>query len=88
MAVADEDSLIQRVPLAVPIVRILQLNPAHVLERHVPGVVAKIASFLKSKVFMINDTFLCLIESVGEGGFCFGKIWPSLIINKVKYRKF
>jgi hypothetical protein len=49
-AVADEDELIQRVPLAVPIVRLLQLDSVEAVERHVPGIVAKLGSFLKSKV--------------------------------------
>ena len=50
MAISDEDQLIQRVPLAVPIVRILQVTSKEVLEREVPGIIAKIASFLRSKV--------------------------------------
>jgi hypothetical protein len=49
-AVADEDELVQRVPLAGPIVRLLQLDSAAAVERHVPGIVAKLGSFLKSKV--------------------------------------
>ncbi len=49
-AVADEDELVQRVPLAGPIVRLLQLDSTAAVERHVPGIVAKLGSFLKSKV--------------------------------------
>ena len=49
-AVADEDELILRVPLAVPIVRLLQLDSTEAVERHIPGIIAKLASFLKSKV--------------------------------------
>ena len=49
-AVADEDELIQRVPLAVPIVRLLQMDSREAVERHVPGIIAKLGSFLKSKV--------------------------------------
>ena len=46
----SDDELILRVPLAVPVVKILQLNSAAIVEQHIPGIVAKIASFLKSKV--------------------------------------
>jgi len=66
VSLSDEDQLIQRVPLAVPIVRILQLNDTRSLERGVPGVIAKTTSFLKSKAVEIREAARSTLCSVME----------------------
>jgi len=64
-----DDGLIIRVPLAVPLVKILQLNSQAVVEQHIPGILAKIASFLKSKLIEVRiaarTTLNCIAEILG-----------------------
>ena len=48
--VETDEQLIQRVPLAIPVVKIFKLNSQAVLEQGVPSIIAKIGSFLKSRV--------------------------------------
>ena len=48
--VESDDQKVLRVPLAVPVVKILKLNSQAVMEEGVPGIIAKIGTFLKSRV--------------------------------------
>ena len=54
-AISDEDKLILRVPLAIPIIKMLKILSGRLLYRQVPGIVNKIVSFLKSKAIEIRE---------------------------------
>ena len=69
---SDEDKLILRVPLAIPIIKVLKLMSATTLEQQVPGIVSKIASFLKSKAIEIREAArmtLCKVMELLGGRF-------------------
>ena len=65
-AISDEDKLILRVPLALPIVKMLKIMSFKALQRAVPGIVSKIASFLKSKAIEVREAARATLCSVAE----------------------
>jgi len=69
LSLSDEDKLIQRVPLSIPIINILKLMSTKLVEQAVPGIIAKITSFLKSKAVEIRvaarDTLCKVVELLG-----------------------
>ena len=62
--ISDEDKLILRVPLAIPIVKMLKILSAKALHRQVPGIINKIISFLKSKAIEIREAARSTLCSV------------------------
>ena len=64
--ISDEDKLILRVPLAIPIVKMLKILSAKALHRQVPGIINKIISFLKSKAIEIREAARSTLCSVME----------------------
>ena len=68
--ISDEDKLILRVPLALPIVKMLGILSPRILHKAVPGILAKIASFLKSKAVEIRmaarATLCAVMEQLGS----------------------
>jgi len=65
-AVSDEDKLILRVPLAIPIIKMLKIMSGKALYRQVPGIISKIVSFLKSKAIEIREAARATLCSVME----------------------
>jgi len=65
-AISDEDKLILRVPLAIPIIKMLKILSEKALYRQVPGIVSKIVSFLKSKAVEIRVAARATLCSVME----------------------
>ena len=63
-SISDEDKLILRVPLAIPIVKMLKILSGKLLFRQVPGIVNKIISFLKSKAIEIREAARSTLCSV------------------------
>eukprot|EP00092_Neocalanus_flemingeri_P037576 GFUD01040911.1.p1 GENE.GFUD01040911.1~~GFUD01040911.1.p1 ORF type:complete len:2557 (+),score=666.17 GFUD01040911.1:40-7710(+) len=65
-AVSDEDKLILRVPLAIPIIKMLKILSGKALFRQVPGIISKIVSFLRSKAIEIREAARATLCSVME----------------------
>ena len=77
-AISDEDKLILRVPLAVPIVKMLKIMSLRALYRAVPGIISKIASFLKSKAVEVREAARATLCSVAT------QLGPRCVATVVK----
>ena len=64
--ISDEDKLILRVPLALPVVKMLRLISPKLLQRAVPGILNRIAGFLKSKAVEIREAARATLGQVME----------------------
>merc|ERR1719474_519286 len=68
--ISDEDKLILRVPLALPIIKMLGILSLRLQHEAVPGILAKVASFLKSKAVEIRTaaraTLCAVMEHLGS----------------------
>jgi len=80
VSVSDEDKLILRVPLAIPIIKMLKILSEKALYRQVPGIISKIISFLKSKAIEIRTAARATLCSVME---LLGPKYVSFVIKEL-----
>merc|ERR1719334_2928400 len=78
--ISDEDKLILRVPLAIPIIKMLKILSEKALYRQVPGIISKIISFLKSKAIEIRTAARATLCSVME---LLGPKYVSFVIKEL-----
>jgi len=79
--VSDEDKLILRVPLAIPIIKMLKILSEKALYRQVPGIISKIVSFLRSKAVEIRVAARATLCSVME---LLGPKYLSFVMKELK----
>ena len=77
---SDEDKLILRVPLAMPIIKMLKIMSEKSLFRQVPGIISKIVSFLRSKAIEIREAARSTLCSVME---LLGPRYLSFVIKEL-----
>ena len=65
-SLSDEDKLILRVPLAMPIIKMLKIMSGKSLFRQVPGIISKIIFFLRSKAIEIREAARSTLCNVME----------------------